>query len=374
MRLAASSALILALSIAGARAADYTVGVYYYPWYSNDFHGGNYLRERLVPPQLPALGEYNDRDSEVIRQHAEWARFAGIDLWVASWWGPGSREDNTLKDHTFQSPDLGSLKIALFYETAGRTSEFTNYTRTTADIEHIADTYFNHPNYYRIGGRPVLFVYLTRVLSSLGTLDEVVADMRAAALSKGHDLFIIGDEVFGFPPGDPGNIGLLDAITEYDVYGSMGRTGYATQQGVNDYKARQLGWKALADALGVGYAPSVTPGFNDKGVREGHAPVSRKLSAASEFGALFRALLRDAKDRTDPDIGNLILVTSWNEWHEDTQIEPVAPAPPTSADDSPLGNEYTEGLEYEGYGMRYLEILREEAGINESGVEAWGLY
>jgi len=50
--------------------SDYLVGVYYYPWHGNKFHnGGGYLREQLVPPQLPALGEYNDSDPAVIAQH-----------------------------------------------------------------------------------------------------------------------------------------------------------------------------------------------------------------------------------------------------------------------------------------------------------------
>lgn len=29
----------------------------YYPWYSNDFHGGQCLRNRLLPAQLPVLGD-----------------------------------------------------------------------------------------------------------------------------------------------------------------------------------------------------------------------------------------------------------------------------------------------------------------------------
>ena len=41
-------------------SSSYTVGVYYYPWYGDDFHGGRYLREHLQPPQLPSLGEYDD--------------------------------------------------------------------------------------------------------------------------------------------------------------------------------------------------------------------------------------------------------------------------------------------------------------------------
>ena len=41
------------------------------------------------------------------------------------------------------------------------------------------------------------------------------------------------------------------------------------------------------------------------------------------------------------------------EWHEDTQIEPVAAQDYISVD-----NYYGTGLEYEAYGERYLDILR----------------
>lgn len=339
---------------------SYSVGAYYYPWYYNDFHGGQYLREHLVPPQLPELGEYNDRSEAVINQHLEWSRYAGIDFWVASWWGPGSREDVTLKNHILTNPNLNDIKIAVFYETVGRTNDFKDYENLSPDITYIANNYFNHPNYLKIENKPVLFVYLTRVLSHKGTLQSSLATIRDAASASGFQIYIVGDQVFGSPPAFVGDIDLLDAITNYDVYGSMGASGFATQDYVNSYYSAQAGWKALAQSVHVGFIPGTTPGFNDKGVRDGHNPLSRKLTAAQEFGSLFRAMVDEAKKHVDSNLGNMFMVTSWNEWHEDTQIEPVQLMTPTNKDDSSTGSDYTTGLYYEGYGERYLNILREE--------------
>ena len=59
------------------------------------------------------------------------------------------------------------------------------------------------------------------------------------------------------------------------------------------------------------------------------------------------------------------MINSWNEWHEDTQIEPViALGDLTISSSEPLnltcyGRNCIQSLEYEAYGELYLDILRE---------------
>ncbi len=341
-------------------SSSLTVGVYYYPWYGgSDFHGRKYLREKLVPVQTPELGEYKDTDPEIIRQHLEWSRYAGIGLWVTSWWGPGRMIDKTTKDHILTHPDLDDMKIALFYETSGRMKDFTDDNNVASDIKYIAQNYFDHPNYYTIDGRPVLFVYLTRVLARNGNLASTMDLMRDAAAEEGYEIYIIGDQVFGNPPATTNDIALLDGITNYDVYGSSNSKMFATQKKVENYYNDQAEWKAMAEKVSAGFIPAASPGYNDRGVREGHEPLSRKLTKDDEFGSLFKAMLTNAVKLTDERTGNLLMINSWNEWHEDTQIEPVKIAPPTNKDNSDSGIEYTMGVAHEGYGIRYLDILKE---------------
>jgi hypothetical protein len=52
-------------------------------------------------------------------------------------------------------------------------------------------------------------------------------------------------------------------------------------------------------------------------------------------------------------------LNSFNEWHEDTQIEAstVPGSGLTNTDDSATGNQYTAGRYYDGYGNLYLNLL-----------------
>jgi hypothetical protein len=72
------------------------------------------------------------------------------------------------------------------------------------------------------------------------------------------------------------------------------------------------------------------------------------------------AILEDAVlPHTDPALGDLIMINSFNEWHEDTQIEASTISPLTNTDDSSTGMALTGGRYYEGYGGLYLDLLRD---------------
>lgn len=148
----------------------------------------------------------------------------------------------------------------------------------------------------------------------------------------------------------------MDAITNYDIFGAMGRPdGQAEMDSVQAYAAEQAEWRKAANAQGCAYIPGATPGYNDKAVRQGdYNAMSRKLDSVSPQGSLFEALLTEAKKLVDRSANNILIINSWNEWHEDTQIEPVV------ADGATAKPFYlTRGYVYEAYGEQYLNILRE---------------
>jgi glycoprotein endo-alpha-1,2-mannosidase len=294
-----------------------------------------------------------------------------------SWWGPDRTEDTTTRTVILPHADLQDMKVALLYESTGRIREEFNDTSFASNVEpdilHMCENYFDHPNYLRFNGRPVLFVYLTRLLSSQAKLEQVILTMRSTADTCGHSIYIVGDHAFHNSP-DPSLVNLeflyLDAVTNYDVYGSLKSdrlwnstvTRYAGPEAVDSYYQEQDLWKSRAWQYECNYIPSVSPGFNDRGVRleADHHPLARELTENSEQGTLFAYGIALAKALVDPGSNNLMLVNSFNEWHEDTQIEPTIS---TSGDANGGATQFpiilTEGVEYAAYGELYLDILRE---------------
>ena len=338
-------------------SSDYLVGAYYFIRSST---GQQFLRNQLQPSQPPVLGDYDGTKPNVIGQHLEWSREASINLWVTGWRGPDTKEDRTIRDDIMKHPNLPGTKIALLYQTNTRIDlrGDSSLDSIYSDVEYIARTYFDNPNYLRLDGRPVLYLYLSRVLHGNFILEQVVELMRqAAADNGGHDVYIIGDQAFGEAPRpgvsyDP--FELLDSVTNYDVYGDIRRVGYAQQDGVVEYTDKQRRWHdaALASA-NCDFIPSVTPGFNDG---PNHSPLSRQVHESADPGSLFRRLLDNALDLAGSSHSRMVMITSWNGFHDDTQIEPVLEAPVTRQ----ATGAYNEmQLNYQGYGKLFLNIVRQ---------------
>ena len=362
-------AVVAATVIAGAAAAAPTVGVYYYPWYGPAAGGHHYqqvMRMHTTPAtQPPALGTYNSRNANVIGAHIDQSHTGNISMWSLSWWGPNSYEDVTIRNHIFTHPRASELQYTVHYESTDRLGSFSNpnYSNLEPDFRYLAENVFDDPNYMRIDGRPVVFFYLSRAYLKSQPGWTALANVRSMMQNEyGYNPFIVGDHFFGSLAAGAQH---LDAVTAFDVYGQAFGSRSTNVASLNRLANIYDVVQNSVDAMGVDFVPGLAPGFNDTAVRSGNAPSPRYLVDASFGPSTQGSTMSEMLDRvvlphTDPDVLNLLMVNSFNEWHEDTQIEPTIISPATNTDDTPTGKGYTAGYYYEGYGNLYLDILREK--------------
>ena len=399
----ASSVLVVGGSAgtAGASTAPRPlVGAYYYLWNPENFTGGT-LRSHLVPPQQPSASLVNSDRPATASRDIKNARNAGINFFAIDWWPyvPGSsgrdysEADAAMKDF-LAAPNLRQMKFAMFYETwnlgfdGGREStpvSFEMELHFEADLLSFARHYFGNPSYLRIDGRPVVFLYLTRTLT--GDVAGMMQGARTALEAHGYDPFFIGDEVFWrvtpetVNPAGPvltttpqaNRIEQFDAVSSYTLYygdpdPSLGPIAdFTTYPGNTNLVAderRLLEEYRAATGDKVPVVPDVGPGFNDRGFRlpTNHPAQPRQWTAgagpASTLDHLFREV---AIPELDPALP-MVMVTSWNDWNEDTGIEPIG-GTATDVDDSPTGSSYTQGYTYGGEGQSAVGALGRDVAL-----------
>ena len=357
----------------------FLVSASYYPWYQpsafdyTECYNGT-LRGELVPSQLPVLGKYDSRQQDVVTQQIAWSTAAGINVWDIEWVMPNDFLDTTVQNTVLTNPHIGDLRFAMFYDYAIRFNGDFNLTSdkvatVVSDFKYLAAHFFSHPSYLKLGqGRPVVFFYASLQLTPVSAIQSLVSALRQAISDAGFDVYLIGDEYYPPSPPDPARIGNWDGIFGYNAY--AGYAGYSDDNGFLAVQANMYAqYQAVTRQLGVDFIPSLIPGFNDRAVRRtcaNNPALGRRTSANAAEGSMFENFLGTlALPYAENNRYKMIHITSFNEWHEDTQLEPSVITGPTTTDGSLSGTQYTQGLVYQGYGTTYLDIVRN--GIAAAG-------
>lgn len=350
----------------------YLVSASYYPWYVpaawvyQECVNGT-LREQLVPTELPTLGTYSSQDEDVVTQQIAWSAAAGINVWDLEWVGPDQLIDPTIQNTILTNLHIGDIKFAIFYDYAIRFNGDFNLTSdkvTTivSDFQYIAAHYFSNSSYLTLGqGRPVVYFYASLLLNPVSTVRSMVSTVRQAMTAAGFDVYLIGDEYYAPNPPDPSRIGNWDGIFGYNTY--AGYAGYSDDNGFFALHTTMYAeYEAAAQQLGVDFIPSLTPGYNDRAVRQtcaNNPALARRTSAGAPEGSMFMDFLGNlALPYANNTRYKMIHITTFNEWHEDTELEPSVVTDPTTTDTSPSGTQFTQGLIYQGFGTTYLDIVR----------------
>ena len=126
---------------------------FYYPWFPQAW-----TQQGIYPytHYHPSAGFYDGASASVIAGHIKAMQYGKISLGIASWWGQGQQTDS--KVPTLLSTAAGTgFKWALYYEMEG--SSDPSSSQIASDLAYINSRYGSNPSFYRINGRPVIFVY-----------------------------------------------------------------------------------------------------------------------------------------------------------------------------------------------------------------------
>jgi glycoprotein endo-alpha-1,2-mannosidase len=288
----------------------------YYTWHGPQNWARGYS-------DMPNLGLYSSLDDKVIKEHIRWANEYGIDVLKIEYI---PQFDETITSGILNY-DLGNTKLCLMYDSRLRFEsvgckkppyDFNDEVIKKTfldDLNHIADTYFASDNYFKINGRPVLWIYITRDYT--GNYKSVIEQARQNLKDKGFDVYLVGDQVFYNYKLSA--ISAFDAVSCYSAY--AGRPQNTADFGQR-LKFLYMVWKTAAQLTGKDFIPSGIPAYNDSCL-EGERKSLPVLSGTAQDFNFQLQILSNLMDpvNIDPEV-NQVSIATFNEHQEGTSIEP----------------------------------------------------
>ncbi|XP_037655276.1 glycoprotein endo-alpha-1,2-mannosidase-like [Choloepus didactylus] len=249
-------------------------------------------------------------------------RSASIGVLALSGYPPDSSDENgeptedlvpTILDKAHKY-NLKMLKIFLVLVVTFHIEPYSNRDdhNMYKNVKYIIDKYGNHPAFYRYKTRtgntlPMFYVY-----DSYITKPEKWANL----------LTVSGSQSVRDSPYDGLFIAfLVEEDHKYEILHS-GFDGIYTYFATNGftYGSSQQNWAGLkhfCDSYNLIFTPSVGPGYIDTSIHPWNTHNTRNRVNGKYYEAALNAALRVRP--------SLISITSFNEWHEGTQIEKAVP-------------------------------------------------
>jgi len=299
---------------------------FYYPWYASPSTDGGYghwnhgVAVRKGPPKqfpggddiganfYPQLGCYSSNSAADVDRHMKQLRRARVGVIAVSWWGRGSFTDKALP-LLFAAAKKHDIAVAFHIEPhigpGGRTA-----TTTRESIVYLLDKYGAHPALYRDRARqnrPLFYVYDSYLTKASEWATVLAPEGKSTIRGTKHDAVVIGlwvkarEERFMVD-------GCFDGF--YTYFATDGFT----------YGSTPKNWPRLAawaEKNGKLFIPCVAPGYIDTRIRPWNGRNTRGREAGAYYDRMFRAAIGVRAE--------IVGITSFNEWHEGTQIEPAIP-------------------------------------------------
>jgi len=296
---------------------------FYYPWYRTRAFSGEWDhwnlegsnpdqmdsegRREITTAHYPSAGVYDSTDPDTIRRHLAESEKAGLDGWIVSWWGRGYQPDSVPAILDTIAKTGSDLKITIYYEMVPGCQGYTCRNRKSeervsgvlSDLDFIREHYSSHPAFLKVGDRPVIFIYTRAMLQALSEWPEIIEQSR-----KKQDWFFSGDCITTFTPAMAGKgfdqAHFYNPVVELNIF-SAGLIPYS------DF-VRGLHSSGKSAAL------TVIPGYDERRIPSRTLRIHQDRNS----GKLYQTLW-DKAIKAEPD---WVLLTSFNEWHEGSEIEP----------------------------------------------------
>jgi hypothetical protein len=259
---------------------------FYYPWYGTpDGPAGNWLhwtpQRGYDSTHVPLIGFYDSRSEEVISYHVRTAKSVGLDGFISSWWGPDNYIDDAFPMLLKAAEEFG-LKATIYLEIAQSPQDLAD------QLHYVLTRYGDHPAFLSWDGRPVIFIY-GRVMGDLelGEFAQVFSELE----TQGLPAFYLADRL------DVNYLQVFDGLHTYSPLSNMDKYHELTDE---------------CDALGKVFAATIAPGYDDTIIRDPGLVVDR------DNGSFYQ----DSWETIMLSQPDWVLITSWNEWHEGSEIEP----------------------------------------------------
>ena len=259
---------------------------FYYPWYGNpDGPSGEWVHwdpsRGYSSSHQPVLGYYDSQNVETIREHVKWAKGAGIDAFIFSWWRIGDSKDVAFVK-MLEVCEEERFRVCVYMEKGEGLKE---------SLRYLNRKYFNSSRYLKIAGKPVV-LYYERAQREFGMSNFAALFEELAA--EGIDPFDIGD---GY------GVDLLGPFDGCHSYNPVFAGGFE-----NLFTSASL----TAHVKGKLFAATVVPGYDQTVTRDDGRFLSR------HDGRLYERMWKAAIEAES----DWVFITSFNEWHEGTEIEP----------------------------------------------------
>lgn len=275
---------------AGAQSgSDPLVLAFYYPWYDASTWANGLTSDTPAQP-------YASSDRAAMGRQIDQAKAAGIDAFVVAWYGPnGSNPTESNLSALLEEAAARSFRIAILLETD---SPFLGDSgATAAALQHALITHAGQPAYLRVDGKPVIFMWRTNLYGVdewQAIRDQADPNRAALWIEDGSDTSYLrvfdGHYLYSNTWNPPADLSALNARYAAQV------EAYRTDAGATRY------WVATA-----------MPGYDDVRVRGGFA---QDREGGGYYDRSWAAALASSP--------NWVVITSFNEWMEGSQIEPSA--------------------------------------------------